>query len=699
MTSRFARSARRPGRASLSRQAVLGGVAAVALVLGAAAVPFAAPAGASTAGTNATAATAAGVFAAGDVVVYRVGDGSSSLSGNAAPVFLDEYTPGGTLVQSIPMPTSDSGSTHELTASGTAASEGLLTLSADGHYLMLPGYHKPVGTSGVASTDDVTVARVGADGTVNTSTVLNEFADDNNVRGATSTDGSNIWVSGANGGIGYTTLGSTSFTQLSTKDVRQVAVAGGQLYVSSDKSSIGISKVGTGTPTSGSPALANLPGSPESGNDPYAFTLLALGGSSTPNTLYVADSSADKIKKFSLVGSSWVAEGNKTVDGVTGVTGAVVGGQAVLYATSSGSAGTDGDLYTVTDASGAGATMTGSVSDIASAPGKEGFRGVAMAPTATGTGTIAPAAWPGSSTVTTADATNVFGTDLSGLIQEGTYSSGGVMWAAQNTGKLWRLVPNGSGGWTPDTTNGWTTGKTLKYPTGSGTPDDEGVTLTSAGSAGGVYVSTERDADHGSTSRLSVLKYSVSGTATTLNAAQEWNLTADLPATDPNLGFEGITWIPDSYLTSVGFKDSSTGTAYNPAHYGSHGAGVFFVSVEGTGEIYGYVLQDSGAFTQIAAMSSGMDGVMELQWEPQASRLWVVCDDTCDGQHRTMKVNSAGTFALSAIYNRPTGMSNFNNEGFAVSGSAECVGGSKPVYWSDDSNDASHALRRGTITC
>ncbi|GAA4885110.1 hypothetical protein GCM10023235_77650 [Kitasatospora terrestris] len=46
---------------------------------------------------------------------------------------------------------------------------------------------------------------------------------------------------------------------------------------------------------------------------------------------------------------------------------------------------------------------------------------------------------------------------------------------------------------------------------------------------------------------------------------------------------------------------------------------------------------------------------MELQWEPQASRLWAVCD--------------------------------------------ECVAGSKPVYWADDANDGGHAIRRGTVSC
>ncbi|MGW2475173.1 lamin tail domain-containing protein [Streptomyces sp. NPDC001665] len=308
----------------------------------------------------------------------------------------------------------------------------------------------------------------------------------------------------------------------------------------------------------------------------------------------------------------------------------------------------------------------------------------------TGEGSTTPVAWPGGSAVATADGSNVFGEDLSGLYQDGS-----VLWAAQNSGKLWRLVRDGSGGWKPDTANGWSSGKTLRFPGGSGSPDGEGVTAT----GGAVFVASERNGDASGTSRLSVLRYDVSGSGSSLTAAKEWNLTSDLPSTGSNLGLEAVTWVPDSALTAAGLKDASTGAAYDPAHYGAHSNGVFFVGVEGTGMVYGYVLADSGSYTRIASFSSGMSGVMELQWEPQASRLWAVCDDTCDGRHQTLTVNAAGTFAVTGAYNRPSGMSNYNNEGFALSGADECVSGSKPVYWSDDANDGGHALRRGSVSC
>ncbi|WSL43930.1 lamin tail domain-containing protein [Streptomyces sp. NBC_01268] len=310
-------------------------------------------------------------------------------------------------------------------------------------------------------------------------------------------------------------------------------------------------------------------------------------------------------------------------------------------------------------------------------------------------GGTGPQAWPGGSTVATADGSNVFGADLSGLYEEGS-----VLWGAQNSGKLWRLVRDGSGGWRPDTANGWTSGKTLRFPGGTGSPDSEAVALTGAGAAGGAYVASERNGDASGTSRLSVLRYDVTtGTGSTLTATKEWNLTAGLPAVGSNAGFEALTWIPDATLTAAGFKDESTGAAYDPSRFGAHTGGVFFVGVEGTGSVHGYVLEDGGAATRVATIGSGMAGVMELQWEPQAARLWLVCDDTCSGQHRTMKIGASGGFALDAVHNRPAGMSNLNNEGFALAAADECVGGTKPVYWADDGNTSGHAIRRGTVTC
>ena len=74
-------------------------------------------------------ARAANAFTPGNVVIYRVGDGSGSLVNTGNPVFLDEYTPTGTLVQSIALPTATAGANHRLIASGTAKTNGTLPLT------------------------------------------------------------------------------------------------------------------------------------------------------------------------------------------------------------------------------------------------------------------------------------------------------------------------------------------------------------------------------------------------------------------------------------------------------------------------------------------------------------------------------------------------------------------------------------------
>jgi len=114
----------------------------------------------------------------GDVVVYRVGTGSGALSSGTFPVFLDEYDPNGNLVESVALPTATSGLNKPLVAGGTASSEGLLTLSANGEYLIESGYDTGVGTKEVSATSDTsvprTIGRVSASGEINTSTALTD---------------------------------------------------------------------------------------------------------------------------------------------------------------------------------------------------------------------------------------------------------------------------------------------------------------------------------------------------------------------------------------------------------------------------------------------------------------------------------------------------------------------------------------------
>ena len=319
-------------------------------------------------------------------------------------------------------------------------------------------------------------------------------------------------------------------------------------------------------------------------------------------------------------------------------------------------------------------------------------------------GDIIALPWPGGSAVSVADGLNVFGTNLSGLAyQPSGTSAPGVLWAVRNgPSTLYRLIYDGTK-WTPDTANGWGAGKQLRYTNGTGDPDAEGVSLVGSDPANGVYVSTERNNSANTISRPAVLRFDVSSPATELVATDDWNLTADLPVLGANLGLEAVQWMSDDFLVAKGFHDEATNAPYNPATYPGHGNGLFFVGAEQNGTIYAYAFKPGGTFTRVATIASGFPAIMDLEFEAESGHLWAVCDDTCNGRTSTLDIAQsgpdAGKFVVTNFYERPAGMPNLNNEGFAIAPRAECVNNLKPVFWSDDNNDDQHALRTGTLNC
>jgi hypothetical protein len=332
--------------------------------------------------------------------------------------------------------------------------------------------------------------------------------------------------------------------------------------------------------------------------------------------------------------------------------------------------------------------------------------------TTTTTTTIMPASaspWPGGQSVTVVDLANTYSSNLSGLDYEPAGAGPGVMWAVRNGGPnaMYRLVRNSSGQWVSDTANGWANGKNVLFPSGTGNPDAEGITMGGFSSADGLFVSTERNNDASSTSRNAILRFSAAGAATTLTANGDWNITADLPANGANLGLEAITWVPDSYLIANAFR-TNTGALYGPTSYPNHGAGLFFVGVEGSGSIHAYALNlaDGSSFTRIATFNStladsrGFNSVMDLQFDNETSELWAVCDDGCSGRSAVFRIDqSTGVFTRRALHERPTTMPNTNNEGFTFAPTSECSGGVRPAFWADDNNINGNSLRQGSLPC
>ena len=289
-------------------------------------------------------------FTPGNIVVVRVGAGDSLTNASTA-VFLDEYTTGGSLVQSVAIPASSSGSNAPLTLSGTAASEGSIVNSADGRYLTLAGYGIAPGTASVNSSTSATVnrvvARIDASASIDITTKLTDASTGNNIRGAVTNDGNAFWISGAAGGVRYAALGATTSTQLSTTPVnnRVINIFNNQLYVTSNKSScFGISSVGSGLPATSGQTITLLSGFPTSTASPDGF-------SKNGNTIYVADDRTDGnggVQKWTYNGSSWSLAYVLVPSASTGAIGLSVdwtSANPIIYATT-----TDNKIVTVIDA-------------------------------------------------------------------------------------------------------------------------------------------------------------------------------------------------------------------------------------------------------------------------------------------------------------------------------------------------------------
>ncbi|MCS7045072.1 MAG: hypothetical protein NZO58_01820, partial [Gemmataceae bacterium] len=346
-------------------------------------------------------------FTMGNLVVERIGGdasfgaGGSALTNAATPVFLDEITinTGQTApVQTIAMPTSDSGSNQTLTDSGTATSNGYLTRSANGEYLVVSGYDAAVGTASVANSNPATVnrtiGRVWFDGSVDTSTTFNN-GPNNNFRSVTTIDGTRYWV-GLSGnatlmGIGTVAHGGTALDNIFNGNARNTLIAGNRLFVSAGATagfgSVGIHVMDAGNPPpTGSATNTLLSSTNTSGTgtpSPYSFVFFDLNSNNFDgtgfDTLYVADdraaTSGGGLQRWDFDGSAWTRQFTINTP-IRGLTGYRDGNDVVLFATTIETSANKVVKLIDTLSGNAGATFE----TLITAPANTVFRGVALAP-------------------------------------------------------------------------------------------------------------------------------------------------------------------------------------------------------------------------------------------------------------------------------------------------------------------------------
>ena len=304
-------------------------------------------------------------FTQGNVVAYQVGDGSVSLTGTAAPAFLKEYTISGAPGFSVAIPTAGAA---RLTNSGSASSEGLITRSSNGQYIVIAGYDAAPGTAFIKSTSSINTARVidtiSFNGNTGRAVSSNSFYSADNFRSAASDGNANFWGSGPSSGVTYMGSGIAAPLITPVPNTRHIHIFYEQVYYSTGSGTTGIYQVGVGTPTTGGQASTLILATTSS---PYGFAFNVTG-----DTCYVADDDAG-ITKYAFDGTAWSAvyllTGTKTV-------GLVVDFNVfprLIYATTTGSSANR--IIKIADV-GASSPIT----TIATAPINTAFRGLAFSP-------------------------------------------------------------------------------------------------------------------------------------------------------------------------------------------------------------------------------------------------------------------------------------------------------------------------------
>ncbi|MGK4567524.1 YDG domain-containing protein [Flavobacterium sp. 3HN19-14] len=248
-------------------------------------------------------------FNDGYLTVFKVTSGAA-LGNTGTQIVTEEYLPTGAAQASpnfsVTLPTGASG----VVVSGTASSAGAISRSENGRYLIIPGYAAAIGAANSTFNTNGTARTLNASGTLGTGIVGSFYSTNNDLRGATSDDGTNYWFTGGSLGIRYSNNGTTVSTISTTStNTRVTHIFNGQLYYSTGSGTNGIYQVGTGKPTTTATSVITAPSTV-----PYSFSVSPDG-----LTIY-AFGSANTIVRFTNSGGVWsAASAGFTLNAATGL--------------------------------------------------------------------------------------------------------------------------------------------------------------------------------------------------------------------------------------------------------------------------------------------------------------------------------------------------------------------------------------------
>ena len=248
-------------------------------------------------------------FTEGNILILRAGDGVSSLSSASAPVFIEEYTTSGTLVQTIALPTSG---TNQVSLSGINP-DGILFRTSDNKRVVFGGYDAPPAVNSISTSSSVTAKRIvgslNVTGNYTRAVTVNTSFSGVPIRSVCS-EGSNFW--GCSTGFlatGVIHLTTSSAQQIcsSPTNLNCVREFNNQLYAATPNSPYYIYSIGSGLPTtSGQTASLFInPTGVGSGNPQVSDFVI----NPTSTICYIADTrtvSGGGIQRWSYNGSAWV---------------------------------------------------------------------------------------------------------------------------------------------------------------------------------------------------------------------------------------------------------------------------------------------------------------------------------------------------------------------------------------------------------
>ncbi len=329
-------------------------------------------------------------FSPGNIVVYMVDGNGNALGSDAAIVKVLEYRGDGTLVQTVELPSGSTGT--RLTGSGTATSEGKLTVSENGRWVAVAGYDAAEDTASVAGTVNRTIGRINAENLLDVDlTTTGPLGGNDNARGvAIDNSGTKLWgvLHGANNvtatgrGLRYLDLGQeTTGAQLANINTRGARIFGDQLYQwGAAVGNHGVYTVGSNLPESGSPTLTGLPGlHDDTGLDCYGLFMADLNPSEPGyDTLWMARGTTG-VTKYSLVGGIWYEVNTIDPGAVYHIDGWQNGGTVHLFIVEGVNPGA-ARIMALTDSTGHNQPMSGAFGTVVTSGANTAFRGVGVIP-------------------------------------------------------------------------------------------------------------------------------------------------------------------------------------------------------------------------------------------------------------------------------------------------------------------------------